>query len=360
MNLYYFIFIWIAVIGMISLITKNEVPVLVNGKIEYRWNLIIAFIAFAPIFLLATVGKPVHDTVLYLDIFKEIPIDAVEITQRINEAESGKGFIIFQYLIKRVFGNNEVAFRLILGLLQTIPVVCIFRRYSENYIMSLFLFTATSCHISWMMNGLRQFLAVAIIFAATPLLIKKKYIALIIVIGLAATIHTSALIMLPVIFIVQGKAWNSKTIIYIIVAVVAMYLFGKYTNLMDSFLVGTEYENFTATWTELGDNGANPIRVAVNAVPMVISLFTLKYIDRNDRVVNICINMSIITTGLYLIAVTTSGIMIGRLPIYTSLYNCILLPYLINRVFTKESTIIVYAAMIILYFIYYLVETGGI
>ena len=95
--------------------------------------------------------------------------------------------------------------------------------------MSLYLFVASGCHIAWMMNGLRQFLAVSIIMAATPLMLKRKYVPLIGVILLAATVHSSALIMIPIIFIVQGKAWNKKTLLFIGVTIVLTYVYVKYT-----------------------------------------------------------------------------------------------------------------------------------
>ena len=45
---------------------------------------------------------------------------------------------------------------------------------------------------------------------------KKKYIPLIAIILLGATFHASALLMIPIIFIVQGKAWNKKSVLCIL------------------------------------------------------------------------------------------------------------------------------------------------
>lgn len=209
-----------------------------------------------------------------------------------------------------------------------------------------------------MMNGLRQFMAVTIIFMATPLLVKKKYVSMILVVLLASTIHTSALIMLPVIFIVQGEIWNWKTISFSILSIIAMYVFSINIEVMDLLLVGTEYAGTAATWGALGDDGVNPIRVLVNAIPMLLSFVGRDIIKKdNNPIINICVNMSIITTGIYLIGMVTSGIMIGRLPIYTSLYNLILLPYLAKKVFAKDSIRLVNVLMVLLYFIYYFFET---
>ena len=68
--------------------------------------------------------------------------------------------------------------------------------------------------------------------------------------------------------------------------------------------------------------------------------------------------MSVITVGLNLVAMVTSGILMGRMAIYTSLYSFIIMPYLIRNAFTKDSQKLVNILMIVLYFIYYCFEMG--
>ena len=67
--------------------------------------------------------------------------------------------------------------------------------------------------------------------------------------------------------------------------------------------------------------------------------------------------MSTISAGLYFVGMFTSGIMIGRLPIYFSLYNFILLPYLFNFIYTK-STKLLYTGFSILYLAFYYVSAS--
>lgn len=360
MNLYYFIFVWIGFMAIVSqkvIVTKGTI---VCGERVERWKLIWAFVAFAPVIYLAAFTTPRSDTGLYLTIYKNLDISWKALKDTLLADESGKGFFAFQWLIKNVFRGSETAYRLILALLHSIPVLYVFRKYSDNFILTTFLFIATGCHIAWMMNGLRQFLAVCIIMAATPLMLEKKFIPLIGVILFAATIHSSAILMLPVVFIVQGRAWNYKTVFFIIITIIMMYAFSNYTGLLDSMLEETEYAGIMASAAEMGDDGTNPIRVLVSSVPMLLALLGKKLIDsENNKIINLCVNMSIITTGLYLISMVTSGIMIGRLPIYTSLYSYILLPYFIKNLFTKPSAKIVNMLMIGLYFVYYLYAYRG-
>ena len=227
--------------------------------------------------------------------------------------------------------------------------------------VSAYLFVASGCNIAWMMNGLRQFLAVAIVFAGTGFIIRKKLIPAIVLILIAATVHMSALIMLPVVFIVQGKAWNKKTLLYIFAAVIAMFVFSRRVDLMDALLEGTEYEGSIETWQSLGDTGVHPIRVAVNAVPVILAFYARRAISRkNDSMLNICVNMAIINVGIYLIAMVTSGIMIGRLPIYVTLYTYILLPYLVYSVDWGGYNMLIRGGLIVGYFLYYLMQYRGL
>ena len=63
--------------------------------------------------------------------------------------------------------------------------------------------------------------------------------------------------------------------------------------------------------------------------------------------------MSIVSVGFYVVSMFTSGIFIGRLPIYFSLYSYILLPWEIDNMFTKRSARLVYVMTICAYLAFY-------
>lgn len=360
MNLYYFVFVWVLFMAIFSQKINVVQRDSLHGSDVYRWKFIYALLAFAPVMYIAAFTAPRSDTRLYLINYQAILTSWGNLTEALKSDDSGKGFWIFQWIIKNIFGNNIVPFRVSVMLIHSIPVLYVFRKYSDDFLLSLFLFLATGCHLAWMMNGLRQFMAVAIIMAGTPLIVKRKYIPMIIIILFASTLHISALLMLPIIFIVQGKPWNEKTLFFIVISLIMMYLFYKYAGLLDSMLVDTEYAGLMESAEKMGDDGTNPIRVLVNAVPAILSLIGKPIVEREkDVVVNLCVNMSIITVGIYLISMVTSGIMIGRLPIYTSLYSYILLPHLIKSVFNERSAKIVTTLMIGFYLMYYLYAYRG-
>lgn len=359
MNEFRFLLVWIAFFALVQQYIVLPETIMVRGHVQKKWGFFWAVVLFFPIFHLAALGPVIGDVGGYLSLYQRLPETWSEIWDFARSEESGSGFILFEGVIKIVFGNNVTAFRVILAACQSIPIILLYRKYSDDYLISVFLFVATCSHIAWMMNGLRQFLAAVIIYAATPLMIKKKYLFAAVIVLLAATIHTSAIVMLPVIFIAPGKAWNKRTILYIVLAIIAMFVFSRNMEFLNLLLAGTEYENSVSMWQELGDDGVNPIRVLVSAVPLVLALVSRNHMDiEDDTTINFLINMSVINFGIYLIAMVTSGIMIGRLPGYTGLYNHILLPNLLNRAFEEDSKRLLTWVMVFFYLIYFWYSRG--
>ncbi len=355
MNAFIFLPIWCGIVFLFTKLANFSKTEVVGEVAVSRRPIWFAIIAFLPIFFIATIAEPCADTIAYLFRFN----NASSLFSSVDFSENGWGFTLFTVVIKRLFGNNELVFRIAIALIQTIPVVFVFRKYSDNYITTLFIFVASATYLSWMMNGLRQFMAVAIIMLSIPLLLKKKYVGVCLLILLATTIHQSAIVMLPIVFIAQGKIFNKSTLFFILASIVAMGLFGLDSDLFETAISDTDYGLGYDSIKDI-DDGINPMRVLVNAVPVVLAILSKdKLTEQNDKITNICINMSIITLGVSFVAMVTSGIYVGRLIIYTQLFGFIILPKLINVTFNKRSRTIVYLVMILMYLIYYKQELGN-
>lgn len=347
-NPYIFIPIWVGVMGVFAYsYEKSYTTKLVMGQEIRQINLFMAFITFLPIFLTAAFGDKIGDVWVYVDSFHRLEPSF----SAIDWNAKGPGFQVLCVLIKMIFGDNETAYRVIIAIIHSIPIIILFRYYSSNYITTMFIFVATATYTAWMMNGLRQYVAAAIVYAATPWLLKKKYLRLILVILLASTVHNTVLVMLPIIFIVQGEAWNKKTLLFILGMIALIFVFSN-TGTFDDAAESIGYVT-TKELRETGDTGTSFLRVAVNAVPSVIALIYRKRLDKQNIILNVFINLSLVTTGLYLVSMVTSGILVGRVPAYTSMYNLILLPYLIHHCFEEDNRKIVNVAMIVLYLVYY-------
>ena len=349
MNQYILVMLWMVIIYIISKTVNVYQEEYVCGKKEVRvtWGFAI-FCVMPLIWWTATRTRWFGDTDFYINAYEALPSTFGEIPEHIKNVEKDKGFSVLSILIKMVIGNNATFYLGILASIHIGALVVVFRKYSSNYIMALFLFVAATDYISWMHNGIRQFIAVVLIFAATGLILKKKYVPLIAIIFLASTIHGSAILMLPIVFIVQGKAWNKKTMIAICAFVLAIVFVDKFTNLLGEVLVDTQNTNVVSDWQGGGDDGTNPIRVFIYSIPTLLSLIGYPFIKaEKNPVINLACNMAIISTMLYCLSAVTSGIFIGRLPIYCSMYATgILLPWEVENMFKQESTRIIKILML--------------
>ena len=358
---YWWLLIWIFIGGLLtSLVPKRQE--LINGRIEERWKPIPAYILMLPFIIWAgfRTDSVVGDTANYRAAFKEAPEIISQIPIYLESITKDKGFYFFTAIIKN-FTSNSVIYFLIIAVFQLSVLVWLYRRYSCNYWLSIFLVIASTDYMSWAQNGLRQFMAITICLLATPFVLKRKYFPAILIILFAATMHQSALIMLPIIFIVQGKPWNKRTIVFILAAFAAIIFVNEFTNWLDYVMQETQYANMVTDWTEWEDDGTNPLRVLVYSMPMIISIIGIRFIrENNDPMIDLCVNMSIITSGLYLVSMMTSGIFIGRLPAYCSFYSGILLPWEIENFFTNDSKKLVMIVTVILYcaFFYYQMHFG--
>lgn len=353
---YWWLLIWLFIGGWILSISVPKRQELVFGKREERWRIFPAFILIFP-FIVWAGFRPnsFGDTSAYQQAFRECISSFGELGTYLSGITKDKGFYFLMALEKCLLGENDRLFFLLLAALQLLIVMWMCRKYSEDYWFSIFLFIASTDYLSWAFNGIRQFTAVVLIYTATPMIVKKKYIPSILIILLASTVHQSALLMIPVIFVIQGKAWNMKTVLCIFACLMALISVDQFTNIMDSMLSETQYVNVVSDYQSWNDDGTNPLRVLVYSVPTLLSLVGLKYIrEENDPMINMVTGASAIVCGIYIISMATSGIFMGRLPIYMSLWSqCILLPWEINHMFTEKSARFVKLAAVICYCIFF-------
>ena len=353
---YWWLLIWIFAGGLILSIYIPKHHEVVLGKTEIRWRIAPAFILILPYIIWAGFrSNSFGDTGAYQQSFRECASSLGEIGTYLAGVDKDKGFYFLMALEKSILGNSETLFFIILAALQLLIIMLMCRKYSEDYWFSIFLFIASTDYLSWTFNGIRQFTAVVLIYAATPFIVKKKYIPSILIILLASTMHQSALLMIPVIFIIQGKAWNTKTVLCIIACLVALLFVDQFTNIMDSMLAETQYVNVVSDYQAWNDDGTNPLRVLVYSIPTILSLIGLKYIKaENNPIINLSVGASAIVSGIYIISMMTSGIFLGRLPIYMSLWSqCILLPWEINHLFTAKSARLIKLIAVLCYCVFF-------
>ena len=340
MSEYVFIILWPAIMALFQQFVNTKEVVDVHGKKEERETWWFAILVFIPLIWFATNRGYIGDTGNYIESFKSMPNSFSELLSYYQSLSKDKWFYACEALIHIAISKNYKVCFFFIAVFQSFSLMKTYRKYAISFLMAIFIFLSCGDYVSWMFNGTRQFVAVCICLLATPWMIERKYIPSIIVVFIASRFHGSALLMIPIFLVCIGSPWNSRTLLVLMGVLLAITFVSQFTTWLDAALDDTQYTNVVTDWQSWNDDGTNPIRVFVYSIPMILSIVGLRYIkDANDKVINFCTNMSIVTFGLYLISMVTSGIFIGRLPIYASLYsNGILLPWELENMFNEKSS----------------------
>lgn len=352
---YLIILIWPAIVAGVTNLYGKKKAIKVFNKIEYRHFFLPLIIAVIPlIYYTANRTLLFGDTSAYVQSFNLMPTEYSLISDYMLTVNKDEFFYLSSALIKIFITKKYTTYFFILAIFHISCLLFVYRKYSDSAFLSLFLFFASTDYISWMYNGIRQFTAVCLTFLCFGLILKKKFIPAIIIIAFASFFHGSALIVIPFIFIAQGKAWNKNTLLFIFGIIVALTFLEQFTSILDTALADTQYTNVVSDWQGSNDDGTNIFRVFIYSIPAFLSLYGRKKIKNfNNPIINLCTNMSIASSGFYIISMFTSGIYIGRLPIYFSLHSYILLPWEIKHLFNKDVSKLITTLMIFAYIGYY-------
>lgn len=257
------------------------------------------------------------------------------------------GFNLMQMILQQITGNPQLLIFTV-ALITNVLILHVLYKYSNMFELSLYVYITSGLFIM-SMNGIRQFLAAAIFFVATKYLLEGDWKKYIIVVLVACTIHQSALILIPIYFVVRRKAWTYQTFILVSFAVIFVTGFAVFSEALFTVIKDTKYSEYQ----DLEKNGANFLRVIVNAVPVVIAFIGREKLrelfPKSDYIVNMCL------INLIFMFIATQQWIFARFSFYFGLYNLILIPWIIKLFVPKEQKLIYYAVMVC-YFIYFYYE----
>lgn len=269
------------------------------------------------------------DTSAYIRSYNETQAGIKLAMQTIFNFRQGENlFEAYTIFMKTIFGNNYTPFLFGIAAISGFSVAKTLYNYSEGFYTSMLLFCLWGMW-SWMYNGIRQFLAVSIVLLGTTFIENGKLFLYLLVVFIASCIHTSALVMLPVFFIVRAEPWSFRSVIPILIVAFAVFFTSPFLMALETVTESTNYGSILSNSYFVSDTGSNPIRTVIYAIPLLLAYSNRKIIkDKAPMYVKICVNMSLLCVCVSCIANVTSGIYIGRLNIYFAIYNLILIPWI--------------------------------
>lgn len=217
--------------------------------------------------------------------------------------------------------------------------------FSANcFTFAIVLYILTGCwHNSF--NGIRQYLAAAVLFAGSSYAMEGKVLKWIIVVLFASLFHRTAIIMLPVFLISKGRL-NKKKVVLIAIGSITLALFGDMIFSIMGELKGQEQQT-----TEYAQTEVNIFRVLAAAAPIALAT-QMKREFWDDPFNSFTVGMVILNAGLMF--ATMNSAYLARVGIYTEMYTCIAIPRMIRSMKKRNRiawTIIVLGAY--LYFCYH-------
>lgn len=336
----------VAVILFLLEATKRplKTPILRTGR-KYHYSLFLIFLfAFSLIFV-SGFRKGFVDTVTYRQLYEKVGTDyAFAFT---DEMDLEIGFKLFMIFLNRISPDSQL-----FVFLTSLFILCVeiwqICRYSSDIPYSLLLYFMLS--FMGTMNGVRQCMAAAILFCAFNWILEKKPIPYILFVLLASTLHTSALIFIPMYFILSGKRLNFGIFLFF-AAIFSLFLFPTTADEIVTWLLeDSTYEEYITNQEKMG-----MMRILVAAVPLLLTILYcyLARINRTtvSRLTDVLINMQLVDFGFTFMGLKM--LYYARLSMYVGYASILLLPITIKGCFKPRDARLIKGASIILYAIYF-------
>lgn len=320
------------------------VPITNSGlTIHIKPNKLLVFGALLSLILVSGLRAGIGDTFNYRNIFEKNDFTWEYIT-----SEKDIGFGILQMIIKNYISADSQMLILITALITNLLIVLVLYKYSRLVELSLYVYITGGLFLV-SMNGMRQLLAAAIAFTAIKFLIDGSFFRYALIVIFASFFHQSALILLPMYFLVRFKAWSKTAIVFISFSVIVVLGYEQFTALLFTALEDSQY----SAYDEFAEGGANIIRVVVEASPLFVAFLGRKKLQKIFSNSDFIVNMSLV--GLVFMVFSTQEWIFARVSIYFQLYQLILISWL-PKLFREKDQKIIYLILIISYFAFYYYE----
>lgn len=305
------------------------------------------------------------DSAIYYERWENMSFRNIEgLKENILKSRMEPGFLCAVWILSRVFQHPQFIF-VLSGLLFSISVCLFIYRNSDNVVISFILFITWGLY-AFMVQGLRQAVAMSICLFSIESVKKRKLFRFIIQVLIAFLFHKSAIVFAVVYFM----PWKSLSLVsklqmlvasLILIACSALIVFigntyfdGYYTaTIQDGGFVALSLYVIVLLGATLFVQHSKPIE---DASYKVVLLGTEK--ERRDEAFFFA--LTVIAFSFFIMRYTGVGIM-ERISFYFQFGQIILLPCIVKR-FDKNSQSIAYSIAVILSVLLFMyrVETTGL
>jgi len=348
--------VYIILALMLFLLSFLKLERNLNQKGRNRYIFLLLFIPFV---LAAFRGIDVgNDTYTYFRMYRNVGnynnyFDFMKVT-RIEP-----GYSLFMFLFQRLGASYEI-FQIFCESLIYLSFSKYFKKYSENYALSCFMFVVNR-NLAGTMNTVRMWLAIAVLLNAIPYIKERKLVKFLLVVLAASMMHYSAMLFVIVYIMTGIKKEHLVFPITLISAMVIAFIGTPFFRFMTD-LVG-RYEGYLSTGY-FDTSGALAIYISFVINLAFIAYYTIlrryergiKHFDEDS----IVISNQYIFYVMYFIAFSFSFIglrnqIMSRLSSYFSISSLVLLPFALNTSPNKANRKIMHVVICALLFAEFIV-----
>ena len=294
-----------------------------------------------------------NDTSNYIASFMnaESVIDGVENGTFVDW--TGNPFSMLYRSLVHDFTDNYHIYFFFPAVLSSFAVVKLLKRYSVAPAFSLLIFFSLGTYVMYI-AALKQCLAMFFLLMALPYAIDKKYVRFYLLVLVAILFHTHAFMFAIVPFLLE-KPWGKVSWILLGATLFAMVTYdvtlGAFMNYAQSIgALVAEEEVFD-------DHQINMLRVLVYWVPAILALiFRRRLFLDSSKAENLFVNMSIVSAFILTLGLVQAANLFARMAGYFEIATAIALPWIVKKLFTKQSAQFVMTFASILYFAYFIYE----
>ena len=288
-----------------------------------------------------------NDTGTYIAMYEALASSGASLRDIDWSLGANPGFWVVNTLMVRA-GFSAQTFLLCYSAVTVGVYLWFVRKYTCNFLLSMFLLFTTGAY-TFTLAAIKQCVAVAFALIATHYAIKKRWIPFVLWILIASTFHPYAL-MYGIVPVMMFRPWTGKTYLSLVAFGCAGFALQSLMGVIVDVttLLGEEFDAAT-----FAGEGVNPFRLAVCAVPLILSFITRNVrLDSDSKENYLMVNMAIINAEIMFVALFGTANYFARLANYFIIMQSLSIPWLLKK-FEKRSEQLLTVVAVICYLAYF-------
>lgn len=247
------------------------------------------------------------------------------------------------YALCKILNNLGCSFQILLAVISIISMLAFGRliyQYSKSVITS-FAMLVPFQYYGFTLSGERQTIALSIILLAFPLILQRKFIKYLICVGIAYLFHHSALVAIPLYFLLIKRVTYKKRLI---ILSLTPLIFALRQSILH-FVLLYFYSDYSIYENESGSYATLLLYIVIWGV------YAATRKTDSDRVANFCEMAAL--TGIIIQMFVPLEPNIYRIGFYYQIFNILLLPLAISNLSSIPLKKIAYASAFTFFIILY-------